>query len=356
MTNMKLEKPVTETNPIQTFTESRKGSDIFVQKEHGIHIYNLNTDQPNSQPIFKGDMPIVKLYQPSQPIQHRGQLILQEDESKIIFQGKSGAKDEVYYVDAATGKVISQYEHDGALDLDAVGGKESTEPGFVVLDKGGITRYDARIKNPRVKEKRYKSKVAFGKLATGPNQNLVVGSSTGDIRIFNKVGTNAKNVIPSLLGDPILDLDVSKYGDFVLATCQNYILLLPTFQNGASAFDKMFLKKEKPVPRVLRVDPKTLVRMGLGKITFKTGKFDVKEGLGESLIVGTAANCIVVWVLEDVLRNDCVSRRVKRVKEGIVVSKFKRNQDSIIAALKNDLVWQPTYGNRKSKKNAKKSQ
>ena len=344
---MQVETSLEESNPIQTFAQSRSGNNIYVQKQKGINIYQFADPFSEAQPSFRGDMPIVKLYDTSEPIEHGRELILQENDSRLVFTGRSKGKDEVYYVDAETGKALGQYTHKGALDVGGVGGKGSKDVDFLVVDSQAISRYDPRVKKGKVQEKRYKSKVGFERLATGPGQNFVAGSRSGDIRMFKSVGPSAKNVIPSLLGDPILDLDVSRFGDFILATCEKYILLLPTFQKGASAFEKTFLKTEKPVPRILRVDPRTLVRMGLEGVSFSKAKFDVKEGRAESLVVATGRDCLVIWVLEDVLRNECVSRRVKRLGASVVASQFRRNQDALIAALKNDLVLQPTYGNRK---------
>lgn len=57
----------------------------------------------------------------------------------------------------------------------------------------------------------------------------VVGSKNGDLRFYNGVGSKAKNLIPSYLGDSILSIDCTKDGKLLLLTFKNYLVLLDTF-------------------------------------------------------------------------------------------------------------------------------
>jgi len=55
-------------------------------------------------------------------------------------------------------------------------------------------------------------------MASTDEGNVAVGSINGDLRLYTKVGQNAKNLYPGL-GDPILALESSKDGKWLLATC-----------------------------------------------------------------------------------------------------------------------------------------
>lgn len=60
------------------------------------------------------------------------------------------------------------------------------------------------------------------------------------------------------LGDPIIGLDVTADGRWVVATCKNYLLLIDTLigdgrYKGSSGFDRSFPADSKPLPRRLQL-------------------------------------------------------------------------------------------------------
>jgi hypothetical protein len=345
MNNLKIEEKISENNPIQNFVQLKNNPLLLVSKKMGLEKYKF--DDMTNEMKFDGSIPIVKLYNKDSSMKFGKELILQEGDKRMIFTGHSN-KDEVFYTDVETGKVVAQYEHKNANDVSRIGGKSAYQgpSSFLLLDPKGVSLYDTRTTKGVIKDKIYKSKVEFTRLFSGPNNSYAVGSFNGDIRLFSEVGKNAQNLIPSLLGNSILDIDASSNGDFVLATCSKYLLLLPTFQNGCSGFSKRFLKKEKPHPKILRLDPSVITKIGLDNFNFRRGKFDEKDGQEESLIIGTANDFIVVWILEDVLSGKYVSKTVQKIQGGVVEGQFRRNQDWVIAALKNDLKIQKTTSKR----------
>jgi hypothetical protein len=61
---------------------------------------------------------------------------------------------------------------------------------------------------------------------------FAIGSHNGEIRFYKEVGQNAKTLLPGL-GEPIKSIDVSLDGEWVLATCRTYLLVIPTtLSNG----------------------------------------------------------------------------------------------------------------------------
>jgi len=63
-----------------------------------------------------------------------------------------------------------------------------------------------------------------------PNQdgNIAISSAKGAIRLYDGIGKRAKNLYPGF-GDEITNLDCSKDGKWLLATCAKYLLIIPTF-------------------------------------------------------------------------------------------------------------------------------
>jgi len=99
------------------------------------------------------------------------------------------------------------------------------------------------------------------------------------------VGKIAKNLYPGF-GDEITNLDCSKDGKWLLATCTNYLLVIPTFAKGVDGFKKR-LGKVKPVPRKLTISPSDLARMRQRKLEFKNATFDDKKSHVQRFIVSS---------------------------------------------------------------------
>ena len=81
----------------------------------------------------------------------------------------------------------------------------------------------------------YTGSNSFSCITSTEEGHFAVGSSNGDMRLFAKIGQNAKNLYPGL-GDAILALDSSKDGKWLLATCSQYLILLPTFHENQQGF------------------------------------------------------------------------------------------------------------------------
>lgn len=103
--------------------------------------------------------------------------------------------------------------------------------------------------------KQYTTKNDFSAATTTESGKIAVASNKGDIRLFDQLGKNAKvrsffflgltfgspdadvyGWIPCLggqtalpaLGDPILGIDVTADGRWLIATCKTYLLLIDT--------------------------------------------------------------------------------------------------------------------------------
>ncbi len=57
--------------------------------------------------------------------------------------------------------------------------------------------------------------------------NLALGGLDGAIRLYKKVGDDAKTLLPGL-NDPILSIEVSRGALWILATTKTYLLIIPT--------------------------------------------------------------------------------------------------------------------------------
>jgi len=70
-----------------------------------------------------------------------------------------------------------------------------------------VEKIDPRILKYRVAKKSYKGDMNFTHILGFKEENFAVGSLTGELRLYSKIGENAKNLLPSYLGDKIIDMD-----------------------------------------------------------------------------------------------------------------------------------------------------
>jgi hypothetical protein len=124
--------------------------------------------------------------------------------------------------------------------------------------------------------KQYTSKNDFSAATTTESGRVAVASNKGDIRLFDQIGKNAKvswtrpelttqTALPAL-GDPIVGVDVSADGRWLVATCKTYILLIDTLigdgrYKGSLGFDRSFPAESKPLPRRLQLKPEHIAYM-----------------------------------------------------------------------------------------------
>lgn len=173
----------------------------------------------------------------------------------------------------------------------------------------GLFRIDPRVSGNKLVQsqfKQYASKNDFSSAVTTESGKLAVASNKGDIRLFDAIGKNAKvrwiachhhrnqatmqaahmfvsasavasasenkelaaheqTALPAL-GDPIIGVDVSADGRWLVATCKTYLLLIDTLigdgrYKGSLGFDRSFPADSKPMPKRLQLKPEHLAYM-----------------------------------------------------------------------------------------------
>jgi hypothetical protein len=184
-------------------------------------------------------------------------------------------KGALYRLDLETGVVVDEYKvsQDFAISNfipDSKFAQTTQQQTFIGLSHNGVFRIDPRLNGDKLVDsefKQYVSKNDFSAAATTESGRLAVASNKGDIRLFDKLGKNAKTVIPAI-GDPILGMDVSADGRWALATCKTYLLLIDTLipegagrYGGSSGFDRSFPADQKPKPKRMQLRPEHVAYM-----------------------------------------------------------------------------------------------
>nr|POE74346.1 vacuolar import and degradation protein 27 [Quercus suber] len=295
-----------------------------------------------STTINKMMTPKGKSLAPTKVMLHAG------DRNMVLQSGTD--PNSLFRMDMETGKVVDEWKvHDDIpVNIFAPESKFAQKTGeetFLGLSGNALYRIDPRLSGSKLVEKelkQYTSKNDFSAAATTEKGYIAVASNKGDIRMFDRVGINAKTALPAL-GDPIIGLDVSADGRWVLATTRTYLLLVDNSHKehskwaGKLGFEKAFAKDDKPAPRRLGLTPSHVAQFQhetKAPLSFTPAKFNMDEDKDETTIVTATGPFVVTWSMKKVLAGRKDPYHIKRYTEEIKADNFKFGSDkNIIVAL-----------------------
>ncbi|PRP74495.1 vacuolar import and degradation protein, partial [Planoprotostelium fungivorum] len=153
-------------------------------------------------------------------------------------------------------------------------GEMKDQDNITGLNLNGFVHVDPRTRDKVVNSHYYAptTKPELSCAATTKTGDLVAGSKKGEIRMYSSrtfessaCTLRAKTNLPGF-GDPILSIETTEDGEWILATCKNYLVVLRSENKGINGFKKP-LGKEKPVLKRLQLSQVDIVNMG-GHINF----------------------------------------------------------------------------------------
>lgn len=224
----------------------------------------------------------------------------------------------------------------------------TNEQTFVGLSSNALFRIDPRLSGNKLVDselKQYASNNDFSAAATTEKGYIAVASNKGDIRMFDRLGIIAKTALPAL-GEPIIGVDVSADGRWVLATCRTYLLLIDALQKegknaGKLGFEKAFGKDSKPQPRRLGLSPTHVAQMMHSTkttISFTPAHFNAGVDGGETTVVTATGPYVVTWSMKKVLRGTKDPYVLKKYDAEVMADNFKFGSDkNVIVALPNEV-------------------
>ena len=224
----------------------------------------------------------------------------------------------------------------------------TNEQTFVGLSSNALFRIDPRLSGNKLVDselKQYASKNDFSAAATTEKGYIAVASNKGDVRMFDRLGIIAKTALPAL-GEPIIGVDVSADGRWVLATCRTYLLLIDALQKegknaGKLGFEKAFGKDSKPQPRRLGLSPTHVAQMMHATktaISFTPAHFNAGADGGETTVVTATGPYVVTWSMKKVLRGTKDPYVLKKYDAEVMADNFKFGSDkNVIVALPNEV-------------------
>ena len=211
------------------------------------------------------------------------------------------------------------------------------------INKNKIFSMDGRVnrKNKIVEDKIYGpgSSKDFTCIATPQFEAFATGSNDGNIRLYNDITKNAKTLIPCF-GDPIISIDITKNGDYLLVTCEKYLMLINTRgDNDENAFT-VTLKRAKRKPITLKMSPEDVVNKQLGEDNYTPAKFDVNKSTNETIITSSLGPYIIVWNFEQVKKGNINTYQMKNVNEYVIGNTTKFDKNKLIVTMPNKVLLQ----------------
>ncbi|KIJ56867.1 hypothetical protein M422DRAFT_57472 [Sphaerobolus stellatus SS14] len=277
-------------------------------------------------------------------------MMLHNQDSTMVLQN-ADAPSSLFNLDIETGKVVEEWKVHDDVTVDHIApntkfSQALPERTLVGASHNALFRVDPRLSGNKMVDsefKQYASKNAFSGIATTAAGKVAVASSKGDIRLFDAIGKNAKTALPPL-GDPIIGIDVTANGRYIIATTKTYLLLIDTLigegrYKGQLGFDRSFPADAKPMPKRLQLKPEHVAYMG-GDVSFTPARFNSTEaGQEENLIVTGNGQFVVAWDFSKVKRGRLDKYVIQWYPKRVVQDDFRYGNDKdIIVALEDNVL------------------
>ncbi|KAG5361579.1 Vacuolar import and degradation protein 27 [Yarrowia sp. C11] len=281
-------------------------------------------------------------------------MMLHYQDKHIVLQDKSDGNN-LYKMDLEYGKVVDEWKVSDDSKNSVVSFAPSAkfaqmtgEQTFLGMANSGLFRIDPRLSGSKLvdsEHKKYATNNQFSALTSTEGGHVAVASQKGEIRLFDRLGINAKTALPAL-GDPILGIDVSADGRWILATCKTYILLIDATikdgkYEGETGFKRSFAKDSKPRPKRLQISPEhvafMLAETGSG-LDFTKAHFNQGPNSREQTVVTSSGPYVVTWSLKKLLRGDANPYLIKRYSDQVTAGDFRFGTDkNVIVATEDDV-------------------
>ncbi|KAJ8489307.1 hypothetical protein ONZ45_g13633 [Pleurotus djamor] len=325
-------------------TVGYKGDRSFVLRGSTIGVFShSNEDQVKYHAsIKKLSTPKGKEFKPKH-------VMLHEQDTKMVLMNPT-EPNSLYSLDIEVGKVVEEWKvHDditvNAIAPDSKYAPTTHEQTLVGISHNALFRIDPRVTGTKLVEtqfKNYTTKNAFSSVSTTGKGQLAVASDKGDIRLYDSIGKNAKTALPPL-GDPIIGVDVTSDGRWIVATTKTYLLLIDTLigegkYQGSLGFDRSFPANAKPIPRRLQLRSEHVAYMDQ-ELNFSPARFNQGEGQQENAIITSTGRYVVAWDFLKVKKGQLDKYDIKKYEDLVVQDNFKFGDDkNIVVALPNNVL------------------
>ena len=305
-----------------------------VTDDNQIVVYKANEDEDSFEKL--SSMPVVQEYKGKNVCFSQGLLYKSEQNMLLLDENNPYV---LYQYDLPKEKIVSEWKTDNTSIYDICSkkrnGQTTDEPLIYGVNPKSVFTLDERVnnKNNIVDIKTYSTKNNANKIMSNNNGQFVTGSTKGDLRLYDRIGIKAKNVF-SFYGDPIRFIDISSDDQYILLTCDKYLLLVNSndSEGDKNAFIKTIKTIERKTPLRLQIKTTDVAKYGLADANYTAAKFNVNKN-GENNIITSLGEYIIVWNYNDIRKGKIANYKIKKVNDLVIDNYFKvgRGNKIIIA-------------------------
>ena len=267
--------------------------------------------------------------------------LLHKSENNILFLNENNPYS-LYQYDLGKEKIISEW-NTGNVEISDIcsmkkTGQTTDNPIIYGINQKSVFSMDSRInnKNNIADIKSYSKKMFSNKIMSNNKGEFVVGTTKGELRTYDIIGAKAKNLF-SFTNDPIRHIDISSDDNFILVTCDKYLLLIDiTSQNGKkNGFQKNLRGGERKDPIKLKIKNSDVHEYGIGEANFTSAKFNVNKN-GENNIITSLGDYVIIWNYKDIQKGKTSNYKIKKINDLIIDNTFKvGNGNKIVITMAN---------------------
>lgn len=319
----------------------------FVVRDNKLGVFK-QTD--NNGLEFQATIDDIKTTRGKSFIPEKAMLHLQD--RSLILQDP-GEPTSLYRMDLDYGKVVEEWHVSDTHAVRAFAPSHkyaqlTNEQTIIGASDTGLFRIDPRLQGDKLVASHlrdYAAPLNFTAIGSTEKGYVAVATAKGEIRLYDRIGGNAKTQIPAM-GDPIIGIDVSSDGRWILATCQTYLLLVDAHikdgrNSGQLGFLRTYNQGTKPIPRRLQIAPEHLAYMQVETglpLRFTLARFNAGTGAKEHTIVSSSGPYVITWNMAHLLRGDRTPYLIKRYAANVADDNFKFGSDkNVIIALEDDV-------------------
>lgn len=237
-----------------------------------------------------------------------------QDKSMLLQDSKM--RDHIYNLDLTRGTIVDDYyikQGVEAVDFTHTSKMDqlTNEQTFVGASNNSLFKVDPRLSGTKLVEsewKKYSTNPKFSAIATTSQKWIALATNGGGIKLYDRLGINAKTLLPDY-GAPIIGLDLTKDGKWLLATCETHLYLIDTEIKdgkyaGKSGFEKAFAKDSKPQPIRFTLTPEHMAFLTVKKtkLSFTPARFDIDQNSKEQTIITSTGKYLLTWSLANLLQ------------------------------------------------------
>ena len=257
-------------------------------------------------------------------------LLFNNENSMLLLEPQ---KKNLHLMDLETSKVVNTFKLEDEINqicpLSKFGQKTGAKE-FLGINNQGYYHFDTRLDPTNIiaNSRSYKTSVNFHSINTNLAGGIAIGSKDGSIRLYkNSEAKKAMNLYPGF-GDPIIGLDITQDGKWLIGTTEYYLILLPCHKDAISTGFEKQMREDKQPPIKLNLKVTDISKYKLAKEKFIKAGFNEGDKLGcEKWIVAAISNCLVIWDLKNCIKGKKYSYKIKYLKENVISNHFKYNQE-----------------------------